>query len=134
MQHYSNISILVVEDMESIRDLIREILEEDGHYVEVASDGKEGLELFKRKNFDIVFTDFKMPEMSGCDMAEKIKMIKKDTYIVLVTAWAMDYTDVELRHKGVDFIVKKPFRDEELLRIVREIGFREIREPLGMRA
>lgn len=134
MQNCNSISILVVEDMESIRELIREILEEDGHDVEVACDGKEGLELFKKKHFDIVFTDFKMPEMSGCEMAEKIKMIKKDTVIVLVTAWAMDYTDAELRNKGIDFIVKKPFRDEELQRIVRKMGFKEINEPMSIPA
>jgi two-component system cell cycle sensor histidine kinase/response regulator CckA len=120
MPHIKNISILVVEDLEAIRDLIRDILEEDGYHVEVANDGKAGLELFCKKHFDIVFTDFKMPEMSGCEMAEKIKLLSKNTPVVLVTAWTMDYTEAELHSKGIDFIIQKPFRDEDLQKIVRE--------------
>jgi CheY-like chemotaxis protein len=131
MQHLRNISILVVEDLEPIRDLIRDILEDDGHHVEVACDGKAGLELFRKKHFDIVFTDFKMPEMSGCDLAEKIKLINKNTPVVLVTAWTMDYTKAELYNRGIDFIVNKPFRDEDLQKIVREeISFKVNREAI----
>ena len=135
MQHLRNISILVVEDLEPIRDLIRDILEDDGYHVEVASDGKAGLELFRKKHFDIVFTDFKMPEMSGCDLAEKIKLINKNTPVVLVTAWTMDYTEAELRSRGIDFIVNKPFRDEDLQKIVREeISFKVNRESISLHA
>jgi CheY-like chemotaxis protein len=135
MQHNKDISILVVEDLEPIRDLIRDILEEDGYHVEVAIDGKAGLELFRQKHFDIVFTDFKMPEMSGCDLAEKIKLINKNTPVVLVTAWTMDHTDADLRRRGIDFIVKKPFRDEDLQKIVRqEMVFKVKREALSLHA
>jgi CheY-like chemotaxis protein len=135
MQHNKEISILVVEDLEPIRDLIRDILEEDGYHVEVAIDGKEGLELFRQKHFDIVFTDFKMPEMSGCDLAENIKLINKNTPVVLVTAWTMDHTDADLRRRGIDFIVKKPFRDEDLQKIVRqEMVFKVKREALSLHA
>jgi CheY-like chemotaxis protein len=135
MLHNKDISILVVEDLEPIRDLIRDILEEDGYHVEVAGDGKAGLELFRKKHFDIVFTDFKMPEMSGCDLAENIKLINKNTPVVLVTAWAMDYTDSELLSRGIDFIVKKPFRDEDLQKIVRqEMWFKANREVLSLQA
>jgi CheY-like chemotaxis protein len=135
MQHLKNISILVVEDLEPIRDLIRDILEDDGYHVEVASDGKAGLELFRKKHFDIVFTDFKMPEMSGCDLAEKIKLINKNTPVVLVTAWTMDYTKAELYNRGIDFIVNKPFRDEDLQKIVREeISFKVNRQSISLHA
>jgi len=135
MQRLRNISILVVEDLEPIRDLIRDILEDDGYHVEVASDGKAGLELFRKKHFDIVFTDFKMPEMSGCDLAEKIKLINKNTPVVLVTAWTMDYTEAELYSRGIDFIVNKPFRDEDLQKIVREeISFKVNRESISLHA
>ena len=135
MPHVKNISILVVEDLEAIRDLIRDILEDDGYHVEVAGDGKAGLELFCKKHFDIVFTDFKMPEMSGCEMAEKIKLLSKNTPVVLVTAWTMDYTEAELHSKGIDIVVKKPFRDEDLQKIVREkTAFKEISQTMSMPA
>ena len=76
-----------------------------------------------------------MPEMSGCDLAEKIKLINKNTPVVLVTAWTMDYTEAELYSRGIDFIVNKPFRDEDLQKIVREkMGFKETRETMSLHA
>ena len=88
--------------------------------MESTSNGKEGFELFTQKNFDMVFTDLIMPGMSGCELAEKIKNINKDIPVVLVTAWAMDYSESELlRNNKIDYIVKKPFQDIQLLQLVR---------------
>jgi CheY-like chemotaxis protein len=119
MQNTENFSILVVEDSDPIRDLICLILEGDGYHVESASNGKEGFELFTQKHFDMVFTDLRMPVMTGWELAEKIKGTNKDIPVVLVTAWTMDYSESELRNKGIDYIVKKPFQDIQLLQLVR---------------
>lgn len=119
MQHRENFSILVVDDSEPIRDLMCLILEENGYHVESACNGKEGFELFTQKRFDMVFTDLIMPVMTGCELAEKIKGTNKDIPVVLVTAWAVDYSESELRSKGIDHIVNKPFQDIQLLQLVR---------------
>jgi CheY-like chemotaxis protein len=59
-------------------------------------------------------------------MAEKIKSINGNIPVVLVTAWAMDYSESELRNKGIDYIVKKPFHNIQLLQLVRdEMGAKE---------
>ena len=119
MQHTEKFSILVVDDSEPIRDLMCLILEENGYHVESACNGKEGFELFTQKRFDMVFTDLIMPVMTGCELAEKIKGTNKDIPVVLVTAWAVDYSESELRSKGIDHIVNKPFQDIQLLQLVR---------------
>jgi len=115
-----NISILVVEDDEAVRELICEILNEDGHHVEAAGNGRKGLELFTSKPFDMVFTDLVMPEMSGWQLAEEIKTISSTTPVALITAWTLNMEVAELHSKGIDFIVFKPFRDEQLQRLVRD--------------
>ena len=120
MQQAGNLSILVIEDSEPIRELICLILEEEGCHVESAGNGKEGFELFTKKHFDMVFTDLIMPEMSGCELAEKIKGINKNITVVLVTAWANDYSESELQNKGIDYIVKKPFRDHQILQLLHK--------------
>ena len=126
MQRAQDFSILVVEDLDPLRDLICLILEEDGYHVESASNGKEGLELFSTKHFDMVFTDLLMPVMSGIEMGEKIKRINKNIPIVLVTAWMMEYTESEVRSKGIDYIVKKPFSEDQLRQLARnELGPKE---------
>ena len=119
MQHTENFSILVVGDSDPIRDLMCLILEENGYHVESACNGKEGFELFTQKRFDMVFTDLIMPVMTGCELAEKIKGTNKDIPVVLVTAWVVDYSESELRSKGIDHIVNKPFQDIQLLQLVR---------------
>lgn len=119
MKDAAHFSILVVEDTDPIRDLMCLILEEDGYHVESACNGKEGFELFTQKRFDMVFTDLIMPGMNGCELAEKIKGSNQEIPVVLVTAWAMDYSESELRSKGIDYIVNKPFRDIQLLQLVR---------------
>ena len=126
MQCTQDFSILVVEDLEAVRELICLILEEDGYHVESASNGKEGLELFSTKHFDMVVTDLLMPVMSGSDMGEKMKRINKNIPIVLLTAWMMEYTESELQSKGIDYVVKKPFSEDQLRQLVRnELGTKE---------
>ena len=126
MQYAQDFSILVVEDLEAVRELICLILEEDGYHVESASNGKEGLELFSAKHFDMVVTDLLMPVMSGSDMGEKMKRINKNIPIVLLTAWMMEYTESEVRSKGIDYVVKKPFSEDQLRQLVRnELGTKE---------
>jgi len=120
MQPAGTLSILVIEDSEPIRELISLILQEEGCHVESAENGKEGFELFTKKHFDMVFTDLMMPVMSGCELAEKIKGINKNIPVVLVTAWAKDYSESELRNKGIDYIVKKPFKDNQLLQLLHK--------------
>jgi CheY-like chemotaxis protein len=121
-------SVLIIDDEEPVRNLLCDILEEGGHEVEVACNGSEGVELFKRKDFDLVFTDLGMPGMSGWQVAEEIKKIKRETPVALITGWKVDQ-ESEMMKNGVDLIVNKPFQLDQVLRLVHE-GM-EIRKRLG---
>jgi FixJ family two-component response regulator len=68
----------------------------------------------------MVFTDLIMPEMSGWQLAEEIKTISSTTPVALITAWTLNMEVAELRSKGIDFIVFKPFRDEQLQKLVQD--------------
>ena len=126
VREVKNIAILVVEDEEAIRELISDILSDEGHYVETACNGKEGLQMFAAKNYDMVFTDLIMPEMSGWELAEEIKNISSATPVALITGWRIDLPEAELQSRGVDFLITKPFRDEQLQKLVFDsIAFKE---------
>jgi CheY-like chemotaxis protein len=74
----------------------------------------------------MVVTDLLMPVMSGSDMGEKMKRINKNIPIVLLTAWMMEYTESELQSKGIDYVVKKPFLEDQLRQLVsNELGTKE---------
>ncbi len=112
--------ILVVEDEENVRDLLSAILTKGGHEVEIASDGSKGIKLFKKKEFDLVFTDLGMPGMSGWQVAEKIKSINKNVPVALITGWNVELKESEMRESGVDLIAYKPFEVKQVFKLVQD--------------
>ena len=112
--------ILVVEDEEGVRNVLKDILTDAGHEVEIAYDGMQGIELFEKKGFDLVFTDLGMPVMSGWQVAEKVKSINKRVPVALITGWNVEFKESELKDSFVDLIIKKPFAVNRVLRLVQE--------------
>jgi CheY-like chemotaxis protein len=114
-------SILVVEDEEGVRTILKDILEDGGYKVEVAPNGKKGIKLFQEKKFNLVFTDLGMPGMSGWQVAEEIKKINGKTKVALVTGWEVDLNNNELKKCGVDLVINKPFQMNQILGSVKEM-------------
>jgi CheY-like chemotaxis protein/anti-sigma regulatory factor (Ser/Thr protein kinase) len=113
-------SILVIEDEEEVRNLLYFILMRGGHEVETVSGGLQGIELFEKKEFDLVFTDLGMPGMSGWQVAEKIKSINGRVPVVLITGWDIDLKESETSRNWVDLIIHKPFGVDQVLKSVQE--------------
>ncbi len=113
--------ILVIEDESEVRQLLTDILLSGGdHEVESASDGSQGIELFKRKSFDMVFTDLGMPGMSGWEVAEAIKRINQKVPVAIITGWNVDLQESGMKKRGVDLIAYKPFEVNRILELVQE--------------
>lgn len=109
------VSILYVEDDDAIRENLVIFLSRRFRSVYTAQNGKDGLELFKEKNPDIVITDIQMPVMDGLRMAEEIKKISRDTPVIISTA----FNDVPYLMKAIeleiDGYIQKPIKYEKLL-------------------
>lgn len=114
------VSILVVEDERGIRELLCDLLICDGHEVMDACDGSQAIKLFRQKNFDMVFTDLGMPGISGWQLAEEIKKIDKRIPVILVTGWEVLHKEAEIKKSGVDLVINKPFRMDQILQSVKE--------------
>jgi PAS domain S-box-containing protein len=113
--------ILVIEDEREVRKLLTDILLSGGEYeVESAADGSQGIELFKKKQFDIVFTDLGMPGMSGWEVAEAIKGINKKVPVAIITGWNVELQASEMEARGVDLIAYKPFEVNQVLELVQD--------------
>lgn len=112
--------ILIIEDEEEVRQLLHDILIEQDHKVEIAVGGSQGLELFKTKDFDMVFTDLGMPGMSGWQVAEEIQRIDKKVPVAIITGWSVDLEESEMKEKGVNFIIQKPFQVDQISQLVRD--------------
>ena len=117
--------LLIVDDEDFVRDLLREILESENCEVEVAQDGTEALALFRERQFDGVFTDVGMPGMSGWELAREIRQIHKNVPIAIITGWGEIVGSNEQRAAGVDWVLAKPFTADRIAELVREINSRQ---------
>ncbi len=106
--------ILVVDDEPLLREVIVACLSGDGHVVTTASDGVEGLELFKSEKFDLVITDRAMPRMNGDQLAQKIKELVPTIYIILLTGFGALMEASNEKPAAIDLVVSKPFTIEGL--------------------
>jgi len=108
-----NYSILYVEDEETTRELIKEILELECREVFVASDGEKGLALYQEKNPDIVLSDIAMPNMDGLEMSEAIKEINPEQPIALFTAFSQSSYIKRAAEIGVATYILKPLNKKQ---------------------
>jgi signal transduction histidine kinase/CheY-like chemotaxis protein len=117
-------TILVVDDEADVRELLRDILESEGHEVVVASGGREALSLFDAKNFDAVFTDIGMPGMSGWELARAIRERNRQIPLAVITGWGDAVGSDEQKNAQVDWVVTKPFRADKVAELAREVSSR----------
>jgi CheY-like chemotaxis protein len=110
--------ILLVDDQALVREAIGLLLSLDDHTVIQAADGAEALELFKGDHFDLVITDFEMPNMKGDELAMRIKHVSPGQPILMVTAYAEWLGD---SGNPVDLLLNKPFQLEELRQAMIEL-------------
>ncbi len=110
--------VLVIDDTESIRDLLSEFLKEHGFEVSGAADGQTGLDLLKQQRFDLFFVDLVMPGMGGIDLLREARDLGIQTPAIVITGFGTIQTAVEAMRLGAYDYITKPFILEELLMTV----------------
>ncbi|MCK9256680.1 MAG: response regulator transcription factor [Sulfurospirillaceae bacterium] len=115
-----HLTILFVEDEQSIRDALVSAIEDEFARVITAKDGEEGFKKFKKYKPDIVVTDISMPVMDGLDMARAIKEISKDTPIIILSAFSERERLIKAIDVKVDKYLIKPIDLEELMQTINE--------------
>jgi len=113
------ISILIVDDEESVRDSLYNWFTEDGYAVESAENARKALSMLESENFDIILADIKMPGMDGLEMLRRIKTLKKDAIVIVMTAFATVNTAVMALKDGAFDYVTKPFDPDDLSHLIR---------------
>jgi len=113
------ISILIVDDEESVRDSLYNWFIEDGFRVACAENAKKALTILESDQFDIVLADIKMPGMDGLEMLRRIKTIKPDSIVIVMTAFATVDTAVKALKDGAYDYVTKPFDPDDLTHLIR---------------
>ncbi len=123
--------ILVVEDERRLAQVVRRVLEEEGHTVDLAHDGEEGLAMATDGSHDVIVLDILLPGIDGLELCRSLRRERIDTPVLLLTA--LDSVDDRVRglDAGADDYLPKPFAFQELLARLRALGRRKVqtREP-----
>jgi two-component system, cell cycle response regulator DivK len=113
--------ILVVEDQEDLRGILRDLLTGSGYVVAEAADGQAGVEMTRSARPDLVLMDIQLPVMDGYEATRQIKTDAnlKATPVIAVSSYAMKGDEEKARAAGCDHYVTKPYSPVQLLRTIR---------------
>jgi len=112
------LTILIVEDDESVFYLLQDIFTNLGYRVLPAEDGKKALEYIQTEKFDIAIIDIGLPDISGWEVSKAIKQKNAQIPVVILTGWGLNISEEEMKRKGADYIISKPFELDGLLLVV----------------
>ncbi|MGB3564957.1 MAG: response regulator [Thermoanaerobaculia bacterium] len=116
--------ILAVDDEPVVLDSFRKILVLEGYSIDTVETAQEGLGLVRKRDYDFVFTDLKMPGMDGLDLTKAVKHLRPDIDVVMITGYATIESAVEtMKHGAMDY-VEKPFTADELAQFTRKLVIR----------
>lgn len=110
--------VLAVDDERIILEVLCEMLRKAGHEVVSAVSGEDALLQLRRQEFDLVFTDYDMPAMSGERLAKEAKSIQPRTIVALLTGWGSTIDEDMVERSAVDFVLTKPFREVDIKEVV----------------
>jgi DNA-binding response OmpR family regulator len=122
--------ILLVEDDEALRFIVKDNLEQSNFIVEAAEDGEVALELFNKNSFDIILLDVMLPKIDGFQVAKTIRLKNEHIPIIFLTARSMTEDRIIGLTLGGDDYIPKPFSMEELLLKIKIFLKRSTSQPL----
>ncbi len=121
MQIKNNETILVVDDEEMLREILRESLKDEGYNVIAASDGVEALKTYEKNKDSIalVITDLGMPHMGGEELFEKLHVLDKDVKVIVSSGFLDNSTKSQLLRKGIKDVLTKPYKFDLIFSTIR---------------
>lgn len=114
--------VLVVDDEQFVREALIEMIAEFASEVVGAESGKRALSELQKRTFDVVFTDFSMPEMDGLSLAERIYQDWNGIKTILVTGYGKNITIPHEKRRHIHAVIGKPFNFAELSQTFKEIS------------
>jgi len=113
------VTILLIDDEESVRMLCQTALERAGYRVLTAESGQNGLRLLQHQEVDLILVDIFMPETDGLDLIPRLRATRPTSKIIAMSggSWEWDYLD-SAKQLGANDTLKKPFSQQELLDVV----------------
>ena len=113
--------ILVADDEETIRAILKEELEEEGYAITTAVDGEDAIRLLRQDKFDLVLADIKMPRADGFEVLRTVKAEQPSVRVIMLTGFADLKNAIESKRLGADDFVSKPYDIVDLVTTIERV-------------
>ncbi|MGR3177650.1 MAG: response regulator [Candidatus Anammoxibacter sp.] len=116
--------VLVIDDNDMVRDAFTLALKGTEYAVDLAANGKDGIEMYKKSKHDLIFLDLKMPEMDGTTVLREIRKISEKVPVYIVTAFYAEFLDTlkDIRENNIAFeLLKKPVSNAQILLVTEGV-------------
>ncbi len=114
-----NPRILIVDDEQSLREMLTVLLQREGYQIAQAANGEEALAKIAENNVDLIISDIKMPRLTGIDLLRRIREQENDTTMIMMTAFSSTEEAVEAMKLGAYDYITKPFKNDEIRLVVK---------------
>ena len=114
--------VLIIEDNPDDAFIFGRLLKMEGHSFEIATNGPEGLRRALSGEFDVVLTDYSLGDVTGADLAERLADGPSPPFVVLVTGYATQIDDPSLLSRGVNAVLPKPCRGDDLREVLSRVS------------
>ncbi len=122
MQHKT---LLVIDDEENMRHVLKSMLTKEGYEVSLAADGREGLQRLAEQHFDFILCDIKMPRMDGIEFLKNLQSTPNPATIITMSAYGTIDLAIETMHLGAYDYISKPFKPAEIILTLKKAEERE---------
>jgi DNA-binding response OmpR family regulator len=119
------VRIMIIEDDEEMRSLMKDFFEEEGFETDSVSNGVDALRMLSKDHFDLVITDIRMPGLTGLDILPRIRSLKPETPIIVMTAYGSDDVRRRSLERGATTYLEKPIHLSKLRTVIREMVLRK---------
>jgi DNA-binding response OmpR family regulator len=118
---FPNARVLIIEDDEEMRSLLKDFFVEEGFETDSVSNGYDALGVLTKKVFDLVVTDIRMPGLTGLDILPRIKNIQPEVAIIVITAFGTEEVRRKAFERGANAYLEKPIHFQELRGLIHEV-------------
>lgn len=127
----NEINILIVDDELAMRNLLENILIQEGYNIGLAENGDDALKMIKNNKYDLVLSDIKMPGMNGFELLKIIKSEHPEIGVIMMTGFGDAFTVKDALLQGADEYITKPFKAHEITLVLERTYMRRRIEASG---
>ena len=119
------VRIMIIEDDEEMRSLLKDFFEEEGFETDSVSNGIDALRMLSKDHVDLIISDVQMPGLTGLDILPRIRRLKPETPIIVMTAYGSNDVRNKSLERGATTYFEKPIRLSQLRTLIREVILRK---------